>query len=323
MSTAVIITDPNADFSSAYANAGLTPITVASFDILTHTNLIAYYPCNEGSGLTLIDQFAGNNATLTGSVAPAVGSAGAASGQAVIPFASTTGISTGMAVSGPGIPAGSTVSSFVTNTSVTISNNLTAAIVAGQIINFGVTWDSTTGSLILPGTAGMHIALPFAYNGSIEIDLIMKTLAQPSFGAVIGPSGTAGGAGYITSSGTFLPTARNSRISTTGTPDSPQVNVWRANAFQMVNGATDWTPTVTSSTGNILTGATNTVNPIVSASQLITIGEDLTNTGVATTPQNMKVGGIAVYSAPNSLSVLNNSVFPGLLIGKAIALGNA
>ncbi len=64
-----------------------------------------------------------------------VGTGGAAEGQAVIPIASTTNIQVGQLVSGlPGIPAGAYVTSLVANTSITLSANLTAALVAGNLI---------------------------------------------------------------------------------------------------------------------------------------------------------------------------------------------
>lgn len=64
----------------------------------------------------------------------AVGTGGAAAGQKVIPVASTTNVQVGQAVYGlPGIPTGSVVASLVANTSVTLNNNLTAALVAGDL----------------------------------------------------------------------------------------------------------------------------------------------------------------------------------------------
>lgn len=50
---------------------------------------------------------------------------GGASGGAVINTASTSGVVAGMEITGTGVPAGSTVLSFVSNTSITISQNLT------------------------------------------------------------------------------------------------------------------------------------------------------------------------------------------------------
>ena len=61
-------------------------------------------------------------------------SAGAAAGQAVIGVASTTNVQAGMVIYGQaGIPDGSYVVSLVTNTSITISNNLTRALVTGDV----------------------------------------------------------------------------------------------------------------------------------------------------------------------------------------------
>lgn len=51
---------------------------------------------------------------------------GGASGQAVINTVSTANVANGQAIQGTGIPAGATVLSFVANTSITISTNLTA-----------------------------------------------------------------------------------------------------------------------------------------------------------------------------------------------------
>lgn len=65
-----------------------------------------------------------------------VGTAAAAS-QAVIDFASTANVQVGQSVSGPGIPPGSVVKSFVAGTSVTLNNNLTAGLAAGTLVTFG------------------------------------------------------------------------------------------------------------------------------------------------------------------------------------------
>ncbi len=65
----------------------------------------------------------------------AVGTGGAAAGQKVIPVASTTNVQVGMSVTGiPGIPDGSVIASFVANTSITLNNNLTIALVAGGLM---------------------------------------------------------------------------------------------------------------------------------------------------------------------------------------------
>ena len=75
----------------------------------------------------------------------AVGTGGAAAGQKVIPVASTTNVQVGQLVSGPGgsggsggessgIPAGAYVASLIANTSITLNVNLTAALVAGQVM---------------------------------------------------------------------------------------------------------------------------------------------------------------------------------------------
>jgi len=74
-----------------------------------------------------------------------VGTGGAAAGQKVIPVASTTNVQVGQLVSGPGgsggsggqasgIPAGAYVASLITNTSITLNVNLTAALAAGQVM---------------------------------------------------------------------------------------------------------------------------------------------------------------------------------------------
>lgn len=66
----------------------------------------------------------------------AVGTGGAAVGQAVIPVASTTNIQVGQVVTGlAGIPSGAYIASFVANTSITISANLTSALAAGNLLN--------------------------------------------------------------------------------------------------------------------------------------------------------------------------------------------
>lgn len=65
----------------------------------------------------------------------AVGTAGAAAGQATIPVASTTNVQVGQAVYGlPGIPDGSVIASLVANTSITLNNDLTAALVAADLM---------------------------------------------------------------------------------------------------------------------------------------------------------------------------------------------
>ena len=51
-------------------------------------------------------------------------------GATVLSTASTTNLANGMVIAGPGIPTGTTVVSFVANTSITISRPLTAAYTA-------------------------------------------------------------------------------------------------------------------------------------------------------------------------------------------------
>lgn len=62
-------------------------------------------------------------------------SGAAAEGQAVIGVASTANVQVGQVVSGlPGIPAGAYVASLITNTSITLNTNLTAALVSGNLM---------------------------------------------------------------------------------------------------------------------------------------------------------------------------------------------
>lgn len=55
----------------------------------------------------------------------------------VLPFADTTGVADGQAVYGDGIAAGTTVSSFVPNTSVTLSTAITTTVASGSYVRFG------------------------------------------------------------------------------------------------------------------------------------------------------------------------------------------
>jgi hypothetical protein len=66
-------------------------------------------------------------------------------GQAVLLTASTTGAANGASIAGPGIPDGTTIVSFSTNVSITLSNNLTTAA-------------STTAAAYTIYTAGMGTA---------------------------------------------------------------------------------------------------------------------------------------------------------------------
>jgi len=61
-------------------------------------------------------------------------------------IASTTNVAVGMPLSGPGIPAGATVSSFVANTSITMSANATATATGVTVViaPYGVGDGSTT-----------------------------------------------------------------------------------------------------------------------------------------------------------------------------------
>jgi hypothetical protein len=56
---------------------------------------------------------------------------------ATLPFTSTAGVVAGAGVAGTNIPAGTTVLSFVPNTSVTLSNPISGSVASGAAITFG------------------------------------------------------------------------------------------------------------------------------------------------------------------------------------------
>ena len=70
MSTATVFQDPNADFSAAFAAAGVDAPLLADFDLLPQTGLRAVYEFRETSGAVLADYFAAGdvarNAATTG-----------------------------------------------------------------------------------------------------------------------------------------------------------------------------------------------------------------------------------------------------------------
>lgn len=95
-------------------------------------------------------------AILNSAAVNLVSAAGVASGT-TIPFASTTGIANGQTVAHPNVPLGTTVVSFIANTSVTISNAVTGAgILAGDTVNFGTLIALDTTGV----TTGMSIVGP-------------------------------------------------------------------------------------------------------------------------------------------------------------------
>ena len=106
------------------------------------TGTAGYYRIYDSSGTTCHEQGAITTAfSLTTS-------ASTASGSNVLTFASTTGVANGQAVTGSGIPSGTTIASF-TSTTVNLSVAATATINSSTPIYFG----STTGDLWLNSTA--------------------------------------------------------------------------------------------------------------------------------------------------------------------------
>lgn len=101
------------------------------------------------------------NVTDLGLVSSAtITATGGQPGQAVITTASTTGAANGAAISGPGIPDGTTIVSFVANTSITLSNNLTTAAsttAAAYSIN---TASTGTGTSTISKVDGASFYLP-------------------------------------------------------------------------------------------------------------------------------------------------------------------
>lgn len=67
MSTALIIQDSKADYTAAFAAAGITPQKISDFDFFPQTGLVAYYDFSDAAGTTLTDAFNGNNGVINGS----------------------------------------------------------------------------------------------------------------------------------------------------------------------------------------------------------------------------------------------------------------
>ena len=112
------------------------------------------------SGNTLLAQGTLPNTALVTSGTTAVGSS-------VLNFTSTTGVAVGQPVSGTGIQAGSVVTSFVANTSVTISLPSTAGVGSGVTVNFGSYLsppssgtENINGTWSLTGQAGASASTP-------------------------------------------------------------------------------------------------------------------------------------------------------------------
>jgi hypothetical protein len=87
---------------------------------------------------------------------------GGAAGQAVINTSSTAGVVVGQTVQGAGVPSGTKVASFVANTSITLSNNLT-------------TNASGTYSLVFNGIAFAHKNCSFQGGGTQNGGLAILT----------------------------------------------------------------------------------------------------------------------------------------------------
>jgi hypothetical protein len=78
-----------------------------------------------------------------------------------LPFASTAGVAVGIPAAGLNIPVGTTVASFVLNTSVTLSQPVTGTIMAGAPVLFGFTLIQTVDS---------GLSQPLVYGRDYTID---------------------------------------------------------------------------------------------------------------------------------------------------------
>lgn len=66
----------------------------------------------------------------------AASTSNAAAGQAVVSYSSTTNMQVGQLVSGPGLPAGTYITTVTANTSITLNNNLPLALASGTVLTF-------------------------------------------------------------------------------------------------------------------------------------------------------------------------------------------
>ncbi|HVB67994.1 MAG TPA: hypothetical protein VNE67_09085 [Acetobacteraceae bacterium] len=116
------------------------------------------------------------------SVAIVVGAAGVGSGGTSVPTASTSGVANGMLVTGPGIAAGTTVASFVANTSITLSAATTGAISAAATLNLYGAWVdfALTAALDDSGTVAARQTAPASGIGSWSAGPAPASIAVPS-----------------------------------------------------------------------------------------------------------------------------------------------
>lgn len=153
-----------------YTTGGMPGGDIADF---TFTNvsgaLTPTVGANKGSGYTSTPSFSVLDPTAygtTNAASPVTNSAVSASGQPTITVSSTTNVAVGMLVGGhASIPAGATVASFVANTSITLSANLTGAIAVG--VTIGVTIPS--------GGAGAGFAATATQSGGALTGVVSQT----------------------------------------------------------------------------------------------------------------------------------------------------
>ena len=130
---------------------------------------LVYNPISSNSAIPYSNSAAPTAATVNTQLAT---NAATTSGN-VLTFSSTSGVATGYLAVGTNIPANSTVSSIVTNVSVTLSNNVTGGGVSnGQTITFIRNYD------VSPGMGGLYV-IGMPTGAEYDYGITQRTVQPP------------------------------------------------------------------------------------------------------------------------------------------------
>jgi autotransporter-associated beta strand protein len=241
---------------------------------------------------------AGVNFTPTASTYAALTATGGSSGTNVIMTASTTGLVVGQAISGPGIPAGTVITSITPGVSVTLSNSLTAAA-------------STS--------TNAYATAPFTFtaaSGAVGQNIITtSSTAGLSVGqAIVGPGIAAGTVITAVNAGTSVTLSNNltAAVSTTTNAYSSSIANIAANSVtglmvgQSVSGIgiADGSiiTAINAATTVTATGGTSGTNIITTTSTAgLVVGQTVTGAGVP-------AGTVIIGINPNASIVLSNNL---------------